>query len=262
MDAYTRTPQEPVGSGFGAKSTATEVLDGVDLTGRFAVVTGGYSGIGLETTRALVGAGADVLVPWQATRCVARWSAGDRARKGAARWRAVAEAAAKQSRRAWVPEVSEVRSTAEVATLLAGVGRALVLHEEAAVAAARAAYVAGFATSSNLAARQRYGVPTAGTSARAVGPSSRASDFDQPTIPGRTVFDRARLSIGSRTVDEVTVTMRPAGLRSRWGRQSLVRFTMETRRSRTAASTFAASSSDAVARDGPPELFTRMSTPP
>jgi nicotinate phosphoribosyltransferase len=38
-------------------------------------------------------------------------------------------------------------------------------HEEAAVAAARAAYVAGFATSSNLAARQQYGVPTAGTSA-------------------------------------------------------------------------------------------------
>jgi nicotinate phosphoribosyltransferase len=38
-------------------------------------------------------------------------------------------------------------------------------HEEAAVASARAAYVAGFTTSSNLAARQRYGVPTAGTSA-------------------------------------------------------------------------------------------------
>ena len=40
-------------------------------------------------------------------------------------------------------------------------------HEEAAVAAARAAYVAGFSTSSNLAARQRYGVPTTGTSAHA-----------------------------------------------------------------------------------------------
>jgi nicotinate phosphoribosyltransferase len=38
-------------------------------------------------------------------------------------------------------------------------------HEQAAVASARAAYVAGFASSSNLAARQRYGVPTAGTSA-------------------------------------------------------------------------------------------------
>ena len=63
MDTWTRTPQEPLGSGFGAKSTAAEVIDGVDLTGRLAVVTGGYSGIGLETTRALVGAGADVLVP-------------------------------------------------------------------------------------------------------------------------------------------------------------------------------------------------------
>jgi nicotinate phosphoribosyltransferase len=38
-------------------------------------------------------------------------------------------------------------------------------HEEAAVAAARAAYIAGFASTSNLAARQRYGVPTTGTSA-------------------------------------------------------------------------------------------------
>ena len=38
-------------------------------------------------------------------------------------------------------------------------------HEEAAVASARAAYVAGFASTSNLAARQRYGVPSAGTSA-------------------------------------------------------------------------------------------------
>ena len=63
MNTWTRTPQEPVGSGFGATSTAAEVVDGIDLTGRLAVVTGGYSGIGLETTRALVGAGADVLVP-------------------------------------------------------------------------------------------------------------------------------------------------------------------------------------------------------
>jgi nicotinate phosphoribosyltransferase len=38
-------------------------------------------------------------------------------------------------------------------------------HEQAAVASARAAYIAGFVTTSNLAARQRYGVPTAGTSA-------------------------------------------------------------------------------------------------
>ena len=55
--------QRPIGSRFGAASTATEVLEGVDLTDRTAVVTGGYSGIGLETTRALAGAGARVVVP-------------------------------------------------------------------------------------------------------------------------------------------------------------------------------------------------------
>ncbi|GAA2383646.1 SDR family NAD(P)-dependent oxidoreductase [Dactylosporangium salmoneum] len=45
---------------FGFDTTAAEVLDGVDLTGRRAVVTGGASGIGVETARALAGAGAEV----------------------------------------------------------------------------------------------------------------------------------------------------------------------------------------------------------
>ncbi|WP_433803682.1 oxidoreductase [Actinomycetospora sp. CA-084318] len=55
--------QTPIGSGFGATTTATEVLEGIDLTGRVALVTGGYSGLGLEAVRALVGAGARVVVP-------------------------------------------------------------------------------------------------------------------------------------------------------------------------------------------------------
>ena len=55
--------QEPVGSGFGARSTAAQVLAGTDLSGRLALVSGGSSGLGLETTRALVGAGATVVVP-------------------------------------------------------------------------------------------------------------------------------------------------------------------------------------------------------
>lgn len=55
--------QNPVSSGFHAKSTATEVLSGIDLTGKTAIVTGGYSGLGLETTRALAAAGASVIVP-------------------------------------------------------------------------------------------------------------------------------------------------------------------------------------------------------
>jgi NAD(P)-dependent dehydrogenase (short-subunit alcohol dehydrogenase family) len=57
------TAQHKIGSGFGARSTAAEVLRGIDLTGKLAIVTGGYSGLGLETTRALVGAGAHVVVP-------------------------------------------------------------------------------------------------------------------------------------------------------------------------------------------------------
>ncbi|MEO7059218.1 MAG: SDR family NAD(P)-dependent oxidoreductase [Lapillicoccus sp.] len=57
------TSQQPIGSGFGATTTADQVLAGVDLTDRLAVVTGGYSGIGIEATRALTKAGAHVVVP-------------------------------------------------------------------------------------------------------------------------------------------------------------------------------------------------------
>lgn len=57
------TPQHKIGSGFGATTTATEVLRGIDLSGKLALVTGGYSGLGLETTRALTNAGAHVVVP-------------------------------------------------------------------------------------------------------------------------------------------------------------------------------------------------------
>ncbi|MGY4709836.1 oxidoreductase [Mycolicibacterium sp. CBM1] len=55
--------QHPIDSGFSAAATATDVLAGVDLRGRIAVVTGGYSGLGLETTKALAAAGGYVLVP-------------------------------------------------------------------------------------------------------------------------------------------------------------------------------------------------------
>ncbi|MEU8400077.1 oxidoreductase [Nonomuraea sp. NPDC048892] len=57
------TEQHKLGSGFGIHSTTADVLRGIDLSGRLALVTGGYSGLGLETTRALVEAGARVIVP-------------------------------------------------------------------------------------------------------------------------------------------------------------------------------------------------------
>ncbi len=55
--------QKPVNSGFGAKSEPSEVLKGIDLNGKTALVTGGYSGIGTETTRALIEAGCNVYTP-------------------------------------------------------------------------------------------------------------------------------------------------------------------------------------------------------
>ena len=55
--------QQPVNSGFGRTSEPQEVLDGIDLSGKVAIVTGGYSGIGIETVRGLAGAGARVIVP-------------------------------------------------------------------------------------------------------------------------------------------------------------------------------------------------------
>ncbi|HEY0235433.1 MAG TPA: oxidoreductase [Afipia sp.] len=57
------TPQAPINSGFGAATTASEIIQGRDLSGKIAVVTGGYAGIGLETTKALLSAGAQVVVP-------------------------------------------------------------------------------------------------------------------------------------------------------------------------------------------------------
>jgi len=63
QQAYEQTPQHKLNSGFGYHSTADEVLAGMDLSGKLALVTGGYSGLGLETTRALVKAGAKVIVP-------------------------------------------------------------------------------------------------------------------------------------------------------------------------------------------------------
>ncbi|MGF1467549.1 MAG: oxidoreductase [Sandaracinaceae bacterium] len=55
--------QVPTSSGFAAKTDGADVVTDVDLDGRTAIVTGGYSGIGLETVRVLAAKGVRVLVP-------------------------------------------------------------------------------------------------------------------------------------------------------------------------------------------------------
>lgn len=57
------TAQAPINSGYGMRTEAREALGGRRLDGKVAIVTGGYSGLGLETTRALADAGATVVVP-------------------------------------------------------------------------------------------------------------------------------------------------------------------------------------------------------
>jgi NAD(P)-dependent dehydrogenase (short-subunit alcohol dehydrogenase family) len=60
---YYGALQHPIGSGFTAASTADDVLKGIDLTGKVAIVTGGYAGLGQETVRAFSAAGATVVAP-------------------------------------------------------------------------------------------------------------------------------------------------------------------------------------------------------
>jgi 16S rRNA (uracil1498-N3)-methyltransferase len=89
--------------------------------------------------QAMTEVGVDEIVPWPASRSVVQWR-GERGEKAWQRWLLVAREAAKQSRRAWLPAVTEPAATPVVAARLraatgGGGGRALgaavVLHEEA-----------------------------------------------------------------------------------------------------------------------------------
>ncbi len=95
--------------------------------------------------------GVDRIVPWAAERSVAVWK-GERAAKSHARWVSTAREAAKQSRRAWLPDVDALATTDVVAALLAEADVALVLHED------------------GSAALTSVPVPAAGTIALVVGP--------------------------------------------------------------------------------------------
>jgi 16S rRNA (uracil1498-N3)-methyltransferase len=84
--------------------------------------------------QAMTEVGVDTVVPWDAARSVVRWK-GERGEKARQRWVATAREAAKQARRAWLPEVAATASTrtvaARVGAVVAAGGVAWVLHEEA-----------------------------------------------------------------------------------------------------------------------------------
>jgi len=74
--------------------------------------------------------GADLIVPWAAQRCVAQWR-GDRAARALARWQSTALQAAKQSRRAWFPEVTAQADLTAVVSRVAQAALAVLLDADA-----------------------------------------------------------------------------------------------------------------------------------
>lgn len=92
-----------------------------------ALAKGDRDELAIETGTEL---GIDAVIPWQSERSIVRWK-GDRAAKAHAKWQSVVAAAAKQARRAWVPEVRPAVDTAALAGLVEAAGLAVILHEDA-----------------------------------------------------------------------------------------------------------------------------------
>jgi len=74
--------------------------------------------------------GVDAVIPWAAERSVTRWQ-GERGAKALTKWRSTAREAAKQSRRAWLPEITEPATTASLAKRIATAAQAVVLEADA-----------------------------------------------------------------------------------------------------------------------------------
>jgi 16S rRNA (uracil1498-N3)-methyltransferase len=77
--------------------------------------------------------GVDAVIPWAAERSVTRWQ-GERGAKALAKWRSTAREAAKQSRRAWLPEITEPASTAALTApsrQVAAAAQAVILEADA-----------------------------------------------------------------------------------------------------------------------------------
>lgn len=115
--------------------------------------------------------GVDAVVPWHAERSIVRWR-GDKVERGRQKWVSLVNAASKQSRRSFTPEVLPVMDTERLASWAGSVDRVVVLHEDAEESLAQ--YVARLESAGDL-------VPPS-TTALLVGPEGGISDAEIRTL--------------------------------------------------------------------------------
>jgi 16S rRNA (uracil1498-N3)-methyltransferase len=108
-------------------SIAVEDRPAVRLVLVQALAKGDRDELAIETATEL---GIDAVIPWQSDRAIVRWK-GDRAAKAHAKWQSAVSAAAKQARRAWIPEVRAAVDTSGLAQQVAEAALAVILHEDA-----------------------------------------------------------------------------------------------------------------------------------
>ena len=106
---------------------ADEPRPGIRLVLVQALAKGDRDELAAETATEL---GIDAVIPWQAERSIVRWKA-ERAAKAHAKWQSVVTAAAKQARRAWIPEVRAAVDGAGLQAAVAAADLAVILHEDA-----------------------------------------------------------------------------------------------------------------------------------
>jgi 16S rRNA (uracil1498-N3)-methyltransferase len=124
-----------------------------------AVIKGDRAERAIET---MTEVGVDVIVPWHAERSVARWEG--KADRGRARWQTAADEAAKQSRRAWAPEVTAPRSLAEVAAHIGEAALGVLLDDQAPTSA------------------RHLAVPASGDVVLVVGPEGGCTDAERSAL--------------------------------------------------------------------------------
>lgn len=96
---------------------------------RFVVVQALAKGERAElAVEMLTEVGADAIIPWRAEHSIGKWDSVD---KGLEKWRRTSRESSKQSRRAWIPEISNLKSTVEVCELMSQAQSVFVLHESA-----------------------------------------------------------------------------------------------------------------------------------